>query len=193
MLSTPPYDRLKPGTRLRYSLWDDKGRLLLAQGVEITERLVALLERRGITLTLQAALKVRGGERDGMEIPLTRPQLVLGRLPSCDVPLDGLTVSGLHCRILKMQAGVFLEDLRSRNGTFVNGRVVSLLTELSAGDVIRVGEATFALQLYAALATDTEEGSRALEAWKQSEAAARRPASPYIPTEAEIDLDSLME
>lgn len=187
----PTVAGLKPGTRLRYSLWDDKGRLLLAQGVEITVRLVELLERRGITLTLQAALNVRGGERDGVEIPLTRSQLVLGRRAECDVPLDGTTVSGRHCRILKMQAGVFLEDLRSRNGTFVNGRAVRDLTELSAGDVIRVGEANFVLQLYAALATDSEEGSRALEAWKQSEAVVRRPAAPYIPTEAEIDLDSL--
>ena len=48
-------------------------------------------------------------------------------------------MSGEHCRVRPEQGGFVLNDLKSTNGTFVNERKV-VRTNLSAGDVIKVGE-----------------------------------------------------
>jgi len=67
--------------------------------------------------------------------------VTIGRLPVNDVVLDDRLVSGRHARIVYEPEGVFVEDLGSRNGTFIIGdpqRIVR--TPLAVGDVIRLGE-----------------------------------------------------
>jgi adenylate cyclase len=57
----------------------------------------------------------------GQPIPLTRPMLVIGRDPTCDIVLRAGAVSGRHC-ILEFQNGTWrVRDLGSRHGTRVNG------------------------------------------------------------------------
>jgi len=66
------------------------------------------------------------------------PFLTLGREPSNHIILDDDFVSQRHLRIEKRDTGFQLRDLRSRNGTLVNGtRVIE--AQLSDGDRIRVG------------------------------------------------------
>lgn len=178
---------LKRGIRLRYPLRDGQGILLLAQGAEVNERVHNLLLTRGIQLDLQASLKVTEGGPAGLEIPLRKDQLLIGRRPDCDVQLPSALVSGHHCRLRKREIGVFVEDLASVNGTYVNGARVRGEEELSDGDSLRVADGTFAVQLFAALAASSEEGTRALKAWILEESAIkRRAASPYSATEPDI-------
>src|SRR3954468_3563926 len=65
-------------------------------------------------------LKRANGDPSGQCIELKGDQLVLGRLPECDVVLGFQGVSKRHARIYRSDAQYYLEDLRSLNGTKVN-------------------------------------------------------------------------
>lgn len=73
-------------------------------------------------------------------IPLSGRAVAIGRLPECDVVLDGWEVSRRHARIVPTPAGPLLVD-RSRFGTFVNQIQVIAPLLLTGGDVIRIGGA----------------------------------------------------
>jgi pSer/pThr/pTyr-binding forkhead associated (FHA) protein len=64
----------------------------------------------------------------------------LGRMPDNDVVLTEGTVSAKHCAIWAEAGRVYVRDLSSKNGTFVNNERVYGATEVSAGDEIRLGE-----------------------------------------------------
>ncbi|HEY4308482.1 MAG TPA: FHA domain-containing protein [Pirellulales bacterium] len=63
----------------------------------------------------------------------------IGKDPSCDLPVDRSTVSKVHCRLSRTRAGFEIEDLRSSNGTFVNGERISGITKVSPLDRITLG------------------------------------------------------
>lgn len=57
----------------------------------------------------------------GDPIPLNKPEIIIGRRPSCDIRLDFENISGKHC-LLRLLNGVWnVKDLGSTNGTTVNG------------------------------------------------------------------------
>lgn len=63
----------------------------------------------------------------------------LGRAVRADFILDAPLVSRIHCRLTASPAGEFeVEDLKSTNGTFVNGERVKR-SALKAGDRLRIG------------------------------------------------------
>lgn len=70
---------------------------------------------------------------------------VLGRDPDVDLFIDSPSVSRRHALITVTATSVTIEDLGSKNGTFVTGRSVDAPTPLADGDVIRLGsvEVTF--------------------------------------------------
>lgn len=68
--------------------------------------------------------------------------LTIGRSRGNSIVLDDMLVSRKHLRITADDEGLLLEDLHSRNGTFVNGRRVER-TRLHEGDRIGVGAAIF--------------------------------------------------
>jgi pSer/pThr/pTyr-binding forkhead associated (FHA) protein len=80
---------------------------------------------------------------EGVEIQhvyLTRDRTTLGRKAGNDIVLDNLVVSGSHCAFeLKGLADVYLEDLGSTNGTFVNNKRVKEKQHLQDGDTIAIG------------------------------------------------------
>ena len=72
--------------------------------------------------------------------PLTRDSTALGRHKNNDVVVSDPKVSSFHARIDKTREGYLILDLKSRNGSFVNGkRVESAL--LKTGDEVRLGTA----------------------------------------------------
>jgi FHA domain len=73
-------------------------------------------------------------------VSLGQRGIALGRLPECDVMLDGWEVSRRHARIVPTPAGPVLVD-RSRFGTFVNNVQVIAPQRLVDGDVVRIGSA----------------------------------------------------
>lgn len=73
------------------------------------------------------------------EVQLTKDRTTLGRRPYNDIVIDNLAVSGEHA-VLQMTGGeVFLEDLNSTNGTYLNGKAIKK-QQLQNGDSIEIGK-----------------------------------------------------
>lgn len=91
-------------------------------------------------------------ERNGPEQPLligqTGPlngqrwlvgrELLIGREYNCDVIINDRQVSRVHARLVPTGEGIVLEDLASKNGTYVNGRMIKDPTLLQDGDVLQI-------------------------------------------------------
>jgi hypothetical protein len=77
----------------------------------------------------------------GDEIALDSSPITLGRGVTNDVPLQGDEyASTRHARIEPRRDGIWVEDIGSTNGTFVNGIRLTRERRLAPGDVLRVGE-----------------------------------------------------
>jgi transcriptional regulator with GAF, ATPase, and Fis domain len=77
---------------------------------------------------------------------LTEPEVRIGRDPSNSLAISDLSLSRRHCILARENDRYTLRDLNSRNGTFVNGRVVSE-KQLNHGDQISVGESVLVFLL----------------------------------------------
>jgi hypothetical protein len=77
----------------------------------------------------------------GDEVSLDSHALTIGRGPTNDVPLPADEyASTRHVRIEPRRDGIWVEDIGSTNGTFVNGIRLTRERRLVPGDVLRVGE-----------------------------------------------------
>jgi DNA-binding winged helix-turn-helix (wHTH) protein len=88
--------------------------------------------------------------KDGRRLPLRAGENVLGRDPEDGIALDSPTVSRRHARIIISTAGVTLEDLGSKNGTFLRGQRVDSAVVLKAGDEIRAGSVVLRFRMASA-------------------------------------------
>jgi pSer/pThr/pTyr-binding forkhead associated (FHA) protein len=78
---------------------------------------------------------------EGDVVTLDSHAITLGRGPTNDVPLpDDEYASTRHARVEPRRDGVWVEDIGSTNGTFVNGIRLTRERKLAPGDVVRVGE-----------------------------------------------------
>jgi len=73
------------------------------------------------------------------EVQLTKDRTTLGRRPYNDIVIDNLAVSGEHAVMQMSGAEVFLEDLNSTNGTYVNGKAIKK-QQLQNGDTVEIGK-----------------------------------------------------
>ena len=72
-------------------------------------------------------------------IQLDRPRVVLGRDPKCDECLDSLLISRRNTELSSDGGRVFVQDLGSSNGTWVNGERITARAELKPGDRLAIG------------------------------------------------------
>ncbi len=77
---------------------------------------------------------------EGMMHPLLEDASLIGRVSGNAVVLPDSSVSSRHARVTRSAEGFFLEDLGSRNGTYVNGDRITDKTLLADGDTIRFGK-----------------------------------------------------
>jgi len=82
-------------------------------------------------------LQVRWHKR---ELTLPEGSHLIGRRPDCAITIEEPSVSRVHARLEVSRIGMVVEDLRSKNGTFVDGRRIAAVTELLPRCVIRFGE-----------------------------------------------------
>ena len=68
-----------------------------------------------------------------------RRTLVIGRSDAADVAIDDGFASERHARFENVDGILFVDDLGSTNGTFVNGERIGERTRLAQGDTVRVG------------------------------------------------------
>jgi pSer/pThr/pTyr-binding forkhead associated (FHA) protein len=73
------------------------------------------------------------------EVQLTKDRTTLGRRPYNDIVIDNLAVSGEHAVLQMTGNEVYLEDLNSTNGTYVNGKAVKKQL-LQNNDTVEVGK-----------------------------------------------------
>jgi serine phosphatase RsbU (regulator of sigma subunit)/pSer/pThr/pTyr-binding forkhead associated (FHA) protein len=85
-----------------------------------------------------AHLIVRRGANPGHRLPLEKDTIILGRSPDCDISIPSPSISRQHARLVRVQDKWYIEDMLSRNGTAVNGQVISARTLLKRNDRIRI-------------------------------------------------------
>jgi pSer/pThr/pTyr-binding forkhead associated (FHA) protein len=73
------------------------------------------------------------------EVQVTKDKTTLGRRPYNDIVIDNLAVSGEHAVLQMVGADVFIEDLNSTNGTYINGKAVKKQL-LAHNDTIEIGK-----------------------------------------------------
>src|SRR5688572_31315969 len=73
------------------------------------------------------------------EVQLTKDRTTLGRRPYNDIVIDNLAVSGEHAVLQMTGPEVYLEDLNSTNGTYVNGKAVKKQL-LQNSDTVEIGK-----------------------------------------------------
>ncbi|MBN1588083.1 MAG: SpoIIE family protein phosphatase [Pirellulales bacterium] len=90
-----------------------------------------------------AMLRVLKGLNPKQIFPLERESTVLGRNPECDIVLEVGAVSRQHARVFNVGGEYYLEDLNSRNGTFINEQPVQGRRQLKDDDEVRICDSVF--------------------------------------------------
>src|SRR6056297_93895 len=93
-----------------------------------------------------AFLSTSNGNGEAERYELIGPETTLGRHPDCSIVVEAGAVSRYHAKILKQADRFVVEDCGSRNGTFLNGQLLTGPEWLQQGDAIRVSDVEFVFQ-----------------------------------------------
>jgi serine/threonine protein kinase len=167
-LEKNPQERFQSALDLAYALEE-----LLANPADSEPHSVKKLSRRA-----QASSSSRGEKRrrpadsdsleessfrlvlQDREVPLRQGQNVIGRGRDASVRLHEKSISRHHARILIHDGEAMLEDLRSKNGTFLHGDRVGSAVRLEDGDTFRLGSVSMTLRnLPETGSTDTQNSA----------------------------------
>ncbi|MBA3263173.1 MAG: FHA domain-containing protein [Thermoleophilaceae bacterium] len=88
----------------------------------------------GATLVIRS-----GGGRAGEAFNLATERMTIGRSPEAEIFLDDVTVSRNHALLVARRDGIYIDDLGSLNGTYVNRRRIES-HRLQNGDELQVGK-----------------------------------------------------
>ncbi len=92
---------------------------------------------------MQVVLKVVGGKNDGREINISVPEFIIGRGENAHLRPSSDLISRRHCALRINNGKLIIEDLGSRNGTYVNGEKLTGPHVAKSGDLLRVGRLQF--------------------------------------------------
>lgn len=84
-------------------------------------------------------LILTGPQRERQTLELNRARMTIGRAAGSDLRVDTPLASRLHALLSVREDGVYVSDLDSSNGTYVNGRKIEK-AQLRHRDVIRIGD-----------------------------------------------------
>ena len=70
----------------------------------------------------------------------------MGRADGSDIPVDDPFASSVHARIFPRGQFMYIEDMGSTNGTYLNGRRLRAAERLKVGDTVRIGETEYRYQ-----------------------------------------------
>ena len=100
------------------------------------------LTYRDVLKVTLARLTLKKGEADKRTFPLIDQEYFIGRQHGNQIHISDPSISNVHARIFKGPEGYVLEDLNSRNGSFVNGTRIDRKL-LHENDVVRLGNSNF--------------------------------------------------
>jgi len=94
---------------------------------------------------VQVKLRVLTGSHEGKEIGITSDKFIIGRSESCQLRPKSESVSRKHCIIVLREGKVLVQDLKSRNGTFLNDKRLpsDRASAINSGDQLRIGKLAF--------------------------------------------------
>lgn len=92
-----------------------------------------------LSAQIEAAFIIRNGEMTGKTFLLDRPIIVIGRGSESDIVINDASISRRHVQISRQGTGDFVQDLRSRNGTTLNGEPLYYPRPLHPGDIVCLG------------------------------------------------------
>ncbi len=92
-------------------------------------------------------LVIKEGAEAGTRFALKDGTTIIGREKGVDILLTDPQCSRQHCRIISLQGQFVIEDLKSSNGTEVNGVTVTKTIELKSGDQIAIGEILLEIEI----------------------------------------------
>jgi pSer/pThr/pTyr-binding forkhead associated (FHA) protein len=126
---------------------------------------------------MQVKLKVLGGSHAGKEIKISLAKFFIGRGEDCHLRPQSDLISRHHCALIVENGAVIARDLKSRNGTLVNGEKIAGDVQLKAGDTLKVGPLEFEVLIDHALGgtkkTKVSSVQEAAERVSQASAAAK--------------------
>jgi hypothetical protein len=73
-------------------------------------------------------------------------EAILGRSPTSDVQIEDAFASSAHARVFPRGQSMYIEDLGSTNGTYLNERKLKAVEQLQPDDTIRIGETEYRYQ-----------------------------------------------
>ncbi|MCA8986812.1 MAG: FHA domain-containing protein [Planctomycetaceae bacterium] len=94
---------------------------------------------------MKVSFQILTGRHQGKLLTLPSPVVTVGRDPNAEIRVNSTEVSRHHCEIHVRENEVFVKDLGSRNGTFVNGESIFEEVQLKPGDTLHVGSMVFEL------------------------------------------------
>ncbi len=108
---------------------------------------------------MSGKLRVLRGKDPRARYDLVEKEIFLGRDPKCNIVIEDDAVSRRHARLLLENDTYAVEDLGSRNGTYVNGRRIDGKVSLKDNDRIAISAATFEYRELKPVAYDAGTGS----------------------------------
>jgi hypothetical protein len=91
-------------------------------------------------------LVITQGSQAGQSAALADGVIMIGRGAEAQLSLDDDYVSTRHARVVSGENGVYLEDLGSTNGSYVNGQRITAPTTITLSDTIRIGRTVMRLE-----------------------------------------------
>ncbi len=92
-----------------------------------------------------------------MDLPEGDLEMTLGRHSESNIVLSGAGISRHHARLVQANGMLFIEDVGSSGGTFVNGEAIQAMTPLEENDVVTIGDNTLRIEDVASAADAADE------------------------------------
>jgi pSer/pThr/pTyr-binding forkhead associated (FHA) protein len=89
-------------------------------------------------------LIMQAGPMQGRRWPVTEEGVTVGRDETCDIVISDRQISRHHFRVFRRNQCTYIEDLKSKNGTWVNGNPIQDAHEMKDGDLVQIA---FSLQM----------------------------------------------
>jgi len=86
------------------------------------------------------------GNQAGLSADLAGGVVMIGRGADCQLILNDDYVSTRHARVVSTPNGIYVEDLGSTNGTYVNGQRITAPTTITFADTVRIGKTILKLE-----------------------------------------------
>jgi DNA-binding winged helix-turn-helix (wHTH) protein len=88
-------------------------------------------------------LIIRDENQPAQQLPMPKDEVTIGRDEECEITIDNRNISRQHIRIYKEADRFFVQDLDSKNGTWVNNQQLKGRRELQNNDEIRLAASTY--------------------------------------------------